>query len=126
MKSFLGYSTLTLISVGLVALFAMPAAYAGSTDNNPQTPFIQKISPEAVLPGAVITADGEFLGKALVIDLYVTRGGTDFKLTIISQKSDKIVAKLPAQMEPGRYRLMVLTPGLEPRLIEQPVQVTVE
>jgi hypothetical protein len=34
--------------------------------------------------------------------------------------------KVPTAAKPGRLALMVLTKGKEPKLIEQPVKVTIE
>jgi len=123
MKHTLGFLTLTLISIGAIALFAKPLP----ADNDPQaTPYIQSVNPDSSKAGGEITVDGHTLGKGTVSELYLTKGSTDFKLVITSQKTDQIVAKLPATIEAGRYRLMVLTVGAAPRFIEQPVSLTVE
>lgn len=122
MKNLISFMTLALISITAIALVAVPV----KGDNDPRTPFIQTVSPDNVKQGSVIRAEGSYLDKALVSDIYLTRGSTDIKLEITNQTSGEIVAKLPAQVEPGRYRLMVLTVGLAPRFIEQPVLLTVE
>jgi len=122
MKHLVGFSTLAL---GAIALFAL-AAFPVRGDNDPQTPYIYAVNPESAKPGSAITVDGSYLGKSTVSEIYLTHGRTDVKLAITSQKTSQIVAKLPANLEPGRYRLMVLTVGHEPRFIEQPVQLTVE
>ena len=122
MKRILGFLTVALMAIAVFALVAVPL----KGDNDPQTPYIQTVNPESAQAGAVITADGTCLGKALVKEIYLTRGNTDIKLEITSQKNEQITAKLPATIESGRYRLMVLTSGLTPRFIEQPVQLNVE
>ena len=124
MKIFLSFFAVALISFCVVALVAVPL----KGDNDPPvTPLIHNVTPDPVKAGATITANGDSIGKSLVTELYVTRNNSDFKLEIVSQKADKIVAKLPKDLEPGRYRLMVLAvSGAKPQFIEQPVQLTVE
>lgn len=119
MKYVLSFAALVFISVSLIV-----PVKAG--DNDPVTPYIQRVNPEDPKPGGVITADGTALGKALVSEIYLTRGSTDIKLEITSQKAEQIVAKLPATLEAGRYKLMLLTAGAAPRFIEQPVALTVQ
>ena len=123
MKQLLRFAALALISIGVVAFLG---ATAMASDNDPQTPYIQTVNPENAKPGSVITADGTCLGKALVSEIFLTVGKTDIKLEITSQGATQIMAKLPPTIEAGRYRLMILTTGVAPRFIEQPVQITVE
>ena len=122
MKQRVSFATLGLISVSVMALLAVPLK---AVDNDPQTPYIQTVNPESAKAGAVITVDGSNLGKSLVSEIYLILGKTDVKLEITSQKASQIMAKLPADLEAGRYRLMILTAGLTPRYIEQPVQLMV-
>ena len=123
MKHVLSFFGLALISFAVLALMALPLK---GGDNNPQTPLIHAVTPEPASPGATVTAEGADLGKSLVSELYVTQNNNDVKLEIVTQASDKIVAKLPKDLAPGRYRLMVLTVGARPQYIEQPVQLTVQ
>ncbi len=113
-----------LVFIGVMAIAATPARAA--VDNDPATPYIRTVNPENAKSGDVITAVGSNLGKALVSELFLTLGKTDVKLEITSQKADQSVAKLPAGIEAGRYRLMILTTGVAQRFIEQPVQLTVD
>jgi len=122
MKLFVSFFALALVSFCVIALVAIPL----KGDNDPQTPLIHIVNPDPAKPGATVTASGSSLGKSLVTELYLTLNNSDFKLEIVSQNSEKIVAKLPKTIEPGRYRLMVLTMGAKPQYIEQPVQLTVE
>lgn len=122
MKHFLSFAAVTLISISVIALVAVPV----KGDNDPQTPYIQTVNPEDAKPGSLITADGTCLGKNLVSEIYLTLGSKDVKLEITSQNAGQIVAKLPATLEAGRYRLMLLTTGVAPRFIEQPVRLNVQ
>ena len=123
MKQLASYATLTLLSVSVMALVAVPLK---AVDNDPQTPYIQTVNPASAKAGAVITVDGSNLGQSLVSEIYLTLGKTDVKLAVTSQKATQIMAKLPVDIEPGRYRLMILTAGLTPRFIEQPVRLNVQ
>jgi hypothetical protein len=76
--------------------------------------------------GAVLTITGENIGKALVAELYLTDGKNDFKCAMSEQTDTTIKFAIPKGIKPERYRLMVLTKGKEPKLIEQPVRVEVE
>jgi IPT/TIG domain len=122
MKRFTGFLGFVLLAVCAVALFALPL----KGDNDPQTPYIQTVTPDTVKAGAEITVEGRNLGKAWVGELYLTTTGSDVKLAITTQKDEQIIAKLPANVQPGRYRLMILTTGNAPRFVEQPVMLVVE
>ena len=61
-----------------------------------------------------------------VAALYLTDGKNDIKVTIIEETANTILFKVPAKVETGRLALMVLTTGQNPKLIEEPVKVTIE
>ena len=75
--------------------------------------------------GDVLNVVGENLGKTNVAQLFLTDGKNDFKAEVTEQADAAIKFKIPT-IKPGRFNLMVLTSGKQPRLIEQPVKVTVE
>jgi hypothetical protein len=76
--------------------------------------------------GDVLTVSGEHLDKGAVAELYLTDGKKDTKVQVTEQAATAIKFKIPDKMATGRFALMVLTGGKEPKLIEQPVKVTVE
>ena len=77
--------------------------------------------------GTDIVVTGENLGKALVAELYLTDGKNDIKLVLSEQTDTTLKTKIPASAKVGeRYKLMILTKGKEPKLIEQPVRFEVE
>ncbi len=45
---------------------------------------------------------------------------------IMDQAATAIKFKIPTKVSTGRFALMLLTTGKEPKLIEQPVKLTVE
>jgi hypothetical protein len=76
--------------------------------------------------GDVLTAAGENLEKANVVEVYLTDGKNDLRVDVTEQSAKEVKFKLPEKAKPGRFSLMILTGGKEPKLIEQPVKVTVE
>jgi len=61
-----------------------------------------------------------------VAGLYLTDGKVDIKVPIIEQTATSIKFRIPSEAKPGRLALMVLTKDKPPRLIEEPVKITVE
>lgn len=105
----------------LVALTAPPLM---SQDLLPRCTSVEPMSGK---PGDAITVTGENLGKAVVAELYFTDGKNDIKAVMTEQTDTTIKTVIPKGVAVGiRYRLMVLTKGKEPRLIEQPVRVEIE
>jgi hypothetical protein len=77
--------------------------------------------------GTVITVTGENIGKANIAEVYFTDGKNDMKVAVTEQTDTSLKVAIPAKATVGvRYRLMILTKGKEPKLIEQPVRVEVE
>jgi len=89
-------------------------------------PHMITVEPDSGKAGDVLVVSGENLAKSAVKDLYLTDGQKDWKTEIVEQTDSSITFKIPADAVPGRFNLMVLTTGAEPRLIEQPVKVNVE
>jgi len=75
--------------------------------------------------GDVLAVAGENLQKDLVSKVYLTDGKNDIQCEVTEQTANAIKFKIPAKAT-GRLAIMVLTSGKEPKLIEQPVKVTVE
>jgi hypothetical protein len=90
-------------------------------------PRFMTVEPMSGKVGTEILITGENIGKANVAVLYFTDGTTDIKTPMIEQTDTTIKCKIPAKVEVGvRYKLMLLTRGKEPKLIEQPVRVEIE
>jgi nitrous oxidase accessory protein NosD len=106
---------LPLVLVATLALQAQQVA-----------PRLTGIEPDNAKPGDALTANGEYLDKANVADLYLTTGNKDYKVAMTEQTASAIKFKVPLNIPVGRYALMVLTAGKNPQLMEQPVKVTIE
>ncbi len=76
--------------------------------------------------GDVLVIQGNNLDRANVAALYLTDGIVDIKVAIVEQTATSITFKIPPEAKPGRFALMVLTTGKTPKLIEEPVKLTVE
>ncbi|MFN0165778.1 MAG: IPT/TIG domain-containing protein [Bryobacteraceae bacterium] len=90
------------------------------------TPKVSGVEPANAKPGAVVTVNGESLAKPNVEKVYLTDGKNDTIMPIVEQADKAIKCKVPDSMKPGRFSVMLLTGGLAPRLIEQPVKMTIE
>jgi hypothetical protein len=90
------------------------------------TPLMRSVTPDSAKVGEIITATGEYLDKARVKEIYLTDGKTEFKTEIVEQSQNEAKIKVPASVKPGRWRLMVLTTGVDPQLLEQPVTVEIQ
>ena len=89
-------------------------------------PRMTSVEPDSAKAGDILTVNGEHLAKGEVVELYLTDGKKDTKCQVIEQGATAIKFKVPDKATAGRLALMVLTGGKDPKLIEQPVKVTIE
>jgi ABC-type glycerol-3-phosphate transport system substrate-binding protein len=115
-----------LLLVALLAAAALLQAADSKDQPWPTTPVMRSADPEAGKPGDVVTVTGEYLDKTHVAEVYLTAGGVDLKAPIVAQTAKSIKFRIPAEAKPGRFCLMVLTAGDQPKFIEQPVNVQVQ
>lgn len=87
---------------------------------------MNSVEPASVKAGAEATVNGENLDKNTVTEIYITDGKSDIKLEIVQQGAASIKFRIPAGTKSGRFSMMLLTSGADPKLIEQPVKVNVE
>lgn len=109
------------LSLILGLLLAVGIAFAQSP-----MPRMTGVEPGTGKAGDVLTAAGENLDKAQVEQLFLTDGKNDIKVEMTDQAPTAIKFKVPTSVKPGRFALMLLTRGKDPKLIEQPVKVTIE
>ncbi len=84
------------------------------------------VDPGVGRAGDLLVIQGINLDRANVAALYLTDGNVDIKVAIVAQSATSITFKIPPEAKPGRFALMVLTTGKAPKLIEEPVKLTVE
>jgi hypothetical protein len=107
-------------------LFAGSAALLRGDDKGEEIrSILHSIAPDTAQPGDTVVAAGEKLGTKNLAELYLTDGKDDIKVEILKQTETQVTFKVPPGVK-GRFRLMILTAGLEPKLVEQPVRLLVE
>jgi len=89
-------------------------------------PRMTTVEPANGKAGDVLAVAGENLTKPAIDKLYLTDGKLDVQVEVTEQTATSLKFKIPASAKAGRFSLMVLTGGKDPKYIEQPVKVTVE
>jgi hypothetical protein len=112
----------SFIPLVLLAAVLLPWSLYGQA----AMPRMMSVEPAAGKSGDELTVTGENLEKTNVADVFLTDGKNDLKVAITDQAPTTIKFKIPESAKPGRLALMILTRGKEPKLIEQPVKVTIE
>lgn len=114
-------STICLAVLAFLVLAALPLAAQETL------PRFVTVDPMNGKIGDTATVNGENIGKAVVAELYLTDGKNDLKCVILDQTDTAIKFTIPKGAKSGiSYKLMVLTKGKEPKLIEQPVRYTID
>lgn len=88
-------------------------------------PRMSSVEPGSGKKGDVVAVTGENLDKTNVSKIYLTDGKNDLECVITNQSATEVKIKIPDKAT-GRMALMILTGGKEPKLIEQPVKVSIE
>jgi len=118
--------TFKLLAVALVLLGGVKLVLSATDPQVQPTPMMRSVSPETIKAGEIATVTGEYLDKSRVAELFLTNAQGDIKVQILEQSASEIKFRLPAKVVPGRYKLMILLVDIEPKLIEEPVHLTVE
>jgi hypothetical protein len=111
------------LSIPLLLALAVPA---GGPPPQGSMPIMNSVDPVFGRAGDVLAIHGDHLGRDFVAALYLTDGKTDVKVAIVEQTATRLRFKIPSEAKPGRFALMVLTVEAVPKLIEQPVKITIE
>lgn len=109
-------------SVFLLAVLILAAL---SVSAQSPIPTIKSVEPTSAKVGATVKATGENLNKQSVVQLFLTDGKNDIPCQITEQTATTIAFTVPGKATPMRYSVAVLTPGKEPKFIEQPVRLEV-
>ena len=108
----------TYAAILVLLLFVTPQAISAQPAGQP-IPVIKTVSPTTAWVGQVVTGRGDSLNTRLV-DVYLTDGKKDFRLTIVNKSEKTVEFRIPATVPNGRFRLMISTPDSPPVLVEQP------
>ena len=113
-----------------ISLFAIPLLLALPlplhSEVETRMPSMTAVDPAVGKTGDVLTVQGANIGEESVAALFLTDGKDDFKVVIVAQTPTSIKFRIPADIKAGRFALMILTTGKDPKLIEEPVKVVVE
>jgi IPT/TIG domain len=86
------------------------------------SPHITAVDPVSGKVNDVVTVTGESLEKTQVTSVYLSNDKDDFKASVVSQDSAKIVMKIP-DVKPGGYNVSIQTGNA---IFIQPVRFTVQ
>jgi len=109
-----------------MSFIALLTLFASLAVGQEAAPRMTSVEPDNGKVGDELTITGENLTKVVVAKLYLTDGKNDTEVQITDQAATAIKFKIPKGAKPGRFSLMILTGGKEPKYIEQPVKITVE
>lgn len=112
---------LSVLFVFITALgMAAPAFVPG------EVPQVLTIEPRNAKPGTVVSVTGNYLDKTKVDDAFLTDHRFDLKVKVLEQTPTSIKFRVPPFIKPGRHQLLLQTSGDVPKLLEQPVYLSVE
>jgi hypothetical protein len=111
--------------MGVAATMILAAGLAWAVDKS-TAPYMKAVDPATAKGGDVVKVVGDALDKNRVAEVYLTKGSTDLKVEIVEQQEEFIRIKVPEGTTAGRYQLMFLMAGPDPKLLEQPVFLEVE
>ncbi len=89
-------------------------------------PRMTSVEPATAKAGVEVTVAGENLEKENIAQVYLSDGENDVKVELTGQTATAVKFKIPDAMKPGRFNLVILTTTKPPKLIDQPVKLTVE
>jgi hypothetical protein len=115
-----------LIVVLIGAFIVTFALSAGEIDPVRPTPIVRTLTPSPAKAGVEIVAGGQFLGKEFVTSVYLTQGDNTYESKIDAQADTSIKFKVPSDLKPGKFGVMVLTHETVPRYIDEPVYLVIE
>ena len=111
----------------LLLSFSTLLAHAASDQPYHPVPIIKAIDPDTAKPGDVLTATGSNLDQSALSKLFIIQGQQKtIEVIITDETASALKFKVPADVAPGRYQLMILTRGAVPVYLEEPVFFTVE
>ena len=71
--------------------------------------------------GEAVAATGDFLDRRSAAGLILVNGSQEIVATIVRQNNTQLVFQVPEAATLGRYQLRILTGGMKPQLVDQPV-----
>jgi len=109
--------------ISLISLFLLAAGFAVYAQEG--VPRMYTIDPVSAQRGDVVTVTGDFLDAGCVTKVFLTDGSNDTQVEVTEQSKTTIKFKVPGKIAAGRLAVMILTPGPNPRFIEEPVKLLI-
>ena len=116
---------LSHLAVLLAAILAFPLFLNAQTN----FPRMTTVEPATAKVGDVVSVAGENLDKENVAELFLTDNKSDFKVQITEQAAAALKFRIPDSVKPGRFGLVIRTPGTAANPAKdyvQPVKVSVQ
>jgi hypothetical protein len=111
----------------LVALLGVSLSSPGNIGREPRDiPHVDRVEPDVVQTGDVVTAFGNYLDWSHVADVLLTDGDVVALTRIVEQESDFLRFRMPRSLAPGRYSVLLATAEQQPRLLDQQIVITVK
>lgn len=88
-------------------------------------PRVTSVEPPFGTNGEELVVNGENLGKATVVKMFLTAGGEDHEVDMKEQTGETIRFQIPADLALGRYNVTLQTGGEAPAILEQPIACAV-
>jgi len=86
---------------------------------------VTAVDPPTGMPGEILTMLGRDLGKSKVAEVYLTDGKSLWMAEIVHQSGKDIRFRIPASAGSGTLHIVLTTPGLPVRWIDQSPSVIV-
>jgi len=103
-----------------------PAAGNDANREAYDRPRIDRVEPGAARAGGLVTIYGQSLDRSAVADVLLSDGDCVALTRILDQSATRIRVRLPRMLEPGKYSILLVTRGREPKFIDQGFTVKVE
>lgn len=87
---------------------------------------IDSVTPATAKVGDQVSASGVGLDGTKIDALFLTNDKQDIQVVISEQSDNAIKFTVPAEAKPGSWALMYRTKEAAPKLMEEPVRLTVE
>jgi hypothetical protein len=104
--------------IRILFLFVVSAALAFAA-----FPRVTSVEPDMAKPGDEATAHGSALDE--VVKLFLTASGKDTEVEMKDHNGEEIHFAVPPDLAHGAYKLTIQTGGVNPAILEQPIQIEV-
>lgn len=110
----------------MVVLLGVGLGSPGNIGHEPRgIPHVDRVEPDVVQTGDVVTAVGKYLDWSHVADVLLSDADVVALTHIVEQEDDFLRFRIPRSLASGRYSVLLCTAEEQPRLLDQEVVITV-